>query len=176
MSVKIVVVNGRPGVGKTSFEECCKIIRKSNVEVLSTVDYVKRVALFCGWDGTKTLKNRKFLSDLKDILTEWEDIPFQKVKDKADLLSEDEESYILFVDSREPAEIKRFSEELNALTLLIRREGDEEIETSNHADSEVFNYNYNLTIWNNGSIIDLRKQAKIFLNYLQGWPDYEGRE
>ena len=80
--VKVVVCNGMPMSGKTTFQTICK--GKSNhahgiegyrgfgrlhIESCSTVDFVKEVAKSCGWDGTKTLENRKFLSDLKDLLS-----------------------------------------------------------------------------------------------------------
>ena len=85
--VKVVVINGMPGCGKTTFEEMCSDIcdpfaveptshvpgfsegRVLGIDICSTVDFVKVVARQCGWDGTKNLKNRKFLSDLKDLLT-----------------------------------------------------------------------------------------------------------
>ena len=79
--MKVFVINGAPGSGKTTFE---KFIQEeySDCAIISTVDYVKTVAKYVGWDGTKTLKNRKFLSDLKDLLTEWEDIPFISTVEK----------------------------------------------------------------------------------------------
>ena len=78
--VKVIICNGRPGVGKTTFQEMCQIYareeweNKIRVDITSTVDFVKDIAKQCGWDGTKDLKNRKFLSDLKDLLTEWNDV------------------------------------------------------------------------------------------------------
>ena len=77
--VKVVVINGRPGCGKTTFEQICQDMCKPNlsnfqeerivqVAITSTVDFVKEIALNCGWDGSKTLENRRFLSDLKDLL------------------------------------------------------------------------------------------------------------
>ena len=80
--VKVVIVNGKPGVGKSEFErQCaaqCNLFHRTTgfslgrdlwIDVTSTVDFVKEIATECGWDGTKTLENRKFLSDLKDLLT-----------------------------------------------------------------------------------------------------------
>ena len=73
----------------------------------------------------------------------------------------------------EPTEIQKLKEGLNATTLLIRRPGDDETETSNHADAGVFNYEYDLTIENNSDIIDLEKKAKEFIEYMRGAPHYE---
>ena len=183
--VKVVVVNGRPGVGKSEFERLCKeqcnlfnrVVGFSNgrrlwIDITSTVDFVKEVATMCGWDGTKTLENRKFLSDLKDLLTNWDDVPYKMIEHRAKTLPSDSD-WIMFVDCREPAEIQKMKERLNATTLLIRRESVEDNEVSNHADAGVFNYKYDLTIENNSDIMDLEKKAKDFINYMRGVPHYE---
>jgi dephospho-CoA kinase len=184
--VKVVVVNGRPGCGKTTFEEICKnlenkfslrfdINKPLHCSIMSTVDIVKDIAYICGWDGTKTSENRKMLSDLKDYLTQCADLPFKSIKSAVKSLEEVTGNIdtILFVDSREPAEIQRFKDEMNATTVLIRRPEVENIETSNHADAEVFNFNYDLTIWNNSDIINLENEAEKFLEYMKGAPHYE---
>ena len=183
--VKVVIVNGRPGVGKTEFErQCaaqCNLFHRTTgfslgrdlwIDVTSTVDFVKEIATECGWDGTKTLENRKFLSDLKDLLTKWDDVPYKMIVSRANSLSSNMD-WIMFVDCREPAEIQKLKEGLNATTLLIRRPGDDEAETSNHADAGVFNYEYDLTIENNSDKMDLAKKAKDFINYMRGRPHYE---
>ena len=126
----------------------------------------------CGWDGTKTLENRKFLSDLKDLLTNWDDVPYKMIEHRAKTLP-DNSDWIMFVDCREPAEIQKMKERLNATTLLIRRKSVEDNEVSNHADADVFYYTYDLTIENNSDIMDLAKKAKDFINYMRGRPHYE---
>ena len=78
--MKVVIINGKGGSGKDTFVAMCRDVLGANrILNISTVDYVKEVAQFCGWDGTKTLENRRFLSDLKRILTEWNEIPLKKV-------------------------------------------------------------------------------------------------
>ena len=174
MSVKVIIVNGAPSAGKSTFEEMCQIYareeweNKIRVDITSTVDFVKDIAKQCGWDGTKDLKNRKFLSDLKDLLTEWNDVPFKKIEQKVKWLEMTNENYILMVDCREPVEIQKFKDRLNALTVLVRREQVESEETSNHADAEVMNYNYDLTIWNNSDKIDLANKVVDFMEQLKG--------
>lgn len=79
--MEIIVINGFPGAGKDEFVNCCKkLIGEPYVRNISTVDFVKYIAAECGWDGTKTPENRAFLSDLKDLLTKWNDVPFKKVE------------------------------------------------------------------------------------------------
>lgn len=142
------------------------------MHILSTVDFAKKIAKECGWDGSKTLKNRKFLSDLKDLLTEWDDVPFKIIKEYIDREYRLGFNSIIFVDCREPQEIQKLKDAFNATTVLIRRPAIEKNEISNHADSEVFNYNYDLTIWNNSDIIGLEKKAKEFIKYLKGAKEY----
>lgn len=177
--VKVVVVNGRPESGKTTFEEkCMELVRASStfwfdeskrvmVEMCSTVDFVKKIALECGWDGVKTSRNRKFLSDLKDLLTEWDDVPFQKILEKVEDLCFYPNDFLLFVDCREPAEIQKLKERLNATTVIVRRLGDEVNETSNHADANVFDYEYDYTIKNYGDLSDLVVECVGFLDYMK---------
>ena len=184
--VKVCICNGAPTAGKTTFQEICR--KKCNgfetvrgyhpdtrlwISTMSTVDFVKEIATKCGWNGEKTPKNRKFLSDLKDLLTEWDDVPFKKIVDYIDYVdSTGLDDWLVFVDCREPDEIQKLKERLNATTLLIRRESVENYESSNHADANVFNYEYDLTIWNNSDIINLEKEADLFIKYMRGAPHY----
>ena len=75
--------------------------------------------------------------------------------------------WILFVDCREPEEIQKLKERLNATTVLVRRLGDETNETSNHADANVFEYEYDYTIKNYGDLSDLVVECVGFLDYMK---------
>ena len=155
--------------GKDTFVEFCQK-HVTWCKNISTVDFVKQVANFCGWDGTKTPKNRAFLSVLKDLLTEWDDVPFRMVKKEAESFNSEALAYdfntdevLVFIHCREPQEIARFVQEMNASTLLIRRDAIETNEQSNHADAEVFNYDYDYIIENNGTLEELEQSAITFL-------------
>lgn len=157
--------------GKDSFCYRIKeIMGNRYVHVISTVDIIKDIAFNLGWDGKKTPKDRKFLSDLKDLLTEWNDIPFKYVKNKIKSIENTFEYYdvdfdisAIFIMCREPKEIERLKKELNAKTILVRRAEAEAKQSSNHADSEVFNYNYDIIIDNNGTLLDLTHKALDFI-------------
>lgn len=174
--LKIVIVNGAPGSGKTTFENFCQEIMDDYCQMRSTVDLVKEIALFyTGWNGEKDLKSRKFLSDLKDLLTEFNDVPFNDIvrfknvwEDELEMYNIKDHSHILLVDSREPEEIMRFKRELGAVTVLIRRASAEMAETSNHADANVLNCDYDYEIDNNGSLDELRAKAVEFLDLIFG--------
>jgi dephospho-CoA kinase len=172
--MKIFVINGLPRSGKDTFVEFCQKHCNWCLNV-STVDFVKKVANYCGWDGTKTPENRKFLSDLKDLLSEWDDIPYKKVYEEIILFQNRVRVYdfdpdtdaIAFIHCREPKEIERLCKELGAQSLLITRGEVENNEQSNHADSEVFNYNYDYIISNDNSLQDLEDAAVRFLTGLK---------
>ena len=178
--MKIICINGYPRSGKDTFVSFCYEYG-SIIQSYSTVDFVKKVAKICGWDGVKDLKGRKFLSDLKDILTEYDDIPVKKIKEKIlDLIKPIEnlgyntDRIIFFIHTREPEELQRFKDEFGAKTLLIRRTSVEDAEQSNHADKEVLNFNYDYVIDNNGTLEDLQKKADSFIiNILkENWNSY----
>jgi hypothetical protein len=169
--MSIYVINGAPGSGKSTFcEKVIDIVGKNWGFELSTVDLVKRVATDLGWNGEKTLKNRKFLSDLKDLLAEWDDIPFRDTVRKVRLIEDEFDRYYLnfneaaiFINCREPEEIKRLCEELHAKSILIRRDLAEDAAVSNHADANVLNFNYDIEITNNGDLRDLAFSALDFV-------------
>ena len=176
--MKIVIINGTGGAGKDTFVTMCRdVLGAESVYNISTVDFVKEVATMCGWDGTKTPKNRKFLSDLKDLLTEWDDIPLKKIMAEAvscsacaEILGKLDKS-VLFIHCREPKEIDKLLKEFeqyDATTLLIRRTAAESVEQINHADNDVLNYPYDYTIYNDSTLSWLRNEAVVFLrDYLK---------
>lgn len=75
------------------------------------------------------------------------------------------EKFYLFIHCREPKEIQRIVNTYNAKTLLIKR--GELVVTSNHADANVNDYNYDFVINNNGSLEELRDKAKLFMGALR---------
>lgn len=170
--MQIVVINGAPTVGKDAFVRLCQkhLVWCGN---FSTVDFVKEVAAMCGWDGTKSAKNRKFLSDLKDLLTEWNDVPYKKIERTIDLYEEKALSYdfssddvLCFIHCREPKEIQKFVDKMDAITLLIRRPSVENVHQSNHADEQVLDYCYDYIITNDGTMEELETKAVAFLKEL----------
>lgn len=167
----IYIVNGAPGCGKTTFEDLCvKHVRFSAVDIYSTIDFVKDVAKYCGWNGEKTPENRKFLSDLKHLLAEWNNVPYKDtvrfVEHSIQLFHEHDyhdNEYAIFIDCREASEILKLKMAFHAKTILIRRESSEKIEASNSSDRDVLKYHYDVIINNNGSLEELETEVLNFL-------------
>ena len=158
---KIVVVNGAAGVGKSTFISFCHEIDPRAIET-STVDFVKEVAKFAGWDGVKTEKGRKFLSDLKDAMEEYNEIPNKKIDD----FIRSHPDSIIFVNAREPRNIQYYVEKYNAATVLVQNNNAIAVK-GNHADRDVENYQYDYYINNNKGLDNLQDLAIIFMELLK---------
>lgn len=158
---KVIVISGSGGCGKDTFVNFCKQY-STKVMNKSSVSYVKQVAQYCGWEGTKSDKDREFLSNLKDCLTKWNDLPFKDME-KFIMACKNK---IIFLHIREPQEIERMKQEYDALTLLIRNPNVPQIK-SNHADAYVENYEYDCAINNDGTLDELKEKAKEFIEYIE---------
>lgn len=170
----IICINGFPRAGKDTFCNLCEEIRPTFTKSFSTVDFVKDIARQCGWDGTKTENNRKFLADLKELLVRWDNVPYKDIVKKIELEEHNLEMYgidpkllLIFVHVREPQEIKKFVGALGAKTLLIKRSAEESKEHLSSADSNVYDMTYDYEIVNDGSIEELKDKAKQFINMLE---------
>lgn len=165
MEKQIFIINGSGGVGKDTFVELVakSLYRLYGYTLLnySSIDCVKNIAKSIGWNGGKTEKDRKFLSDLKILMTEYNDAPFSSMQYMANLFNQSGDIKILFLHIREPKEIERAKQAFNAKTILVRRDSIPHI-TSNMADNGVFDYQYDIEINNDGDLNDLAKQAEKF--------------
>lgn len=158
----IVVINGTGGCGKDTF---IKLISKyKKVYNFSSIDKVKEIARIIGWDGTKDEKSRKFLSDLKNLTTAYNDMPFESTKEAVEEFKKSD-CEIMFIHIREPEEIKRAVDAFGAKTLFIERENLDSI-TSNSADGRVTEYNYDYSILNT-TLEEYEKKACEFINWLE---------
>lgn len=164
----IFIINGSGGVGKDTFVELVsielndKLKHFHTVNNFSSVDKIKEIAKEIGWTGKKSEKDRKFLSDLKILASKYCDMPFKSMEDKVNDFLNDESGNVLFLHIREPEEIKRAAKEFGAKTILIKRDSIEHI-VSNTADKNVFNYEYDFVIENNGTMEEFSDKAKKFL-------------
>lgn len=173
--IKIVVVNGIGGCGKTTFQQqCIELAKPIPVSIVSSIDYVKEIALKCGWQkGSKTEKDRKNLHQLKTLMEDWNPtLIHEKVLGTIAHISHTLYGFngkpkLFFVDIREPYNIenfKKYCEENKycCITLLIKREGYISTEPKEIVD-EIENYDYDYVVYNDGDIVRLAEYADVFL-------------
>lgn len=144
-----IVINGGGGAGKdTLCDFAAKAFKTVNV---SSIDPIKKIAKENGWMGEKTPQARRFLSELKRVFTEYNDLPTKYALEKyKEFLSGD--AQLFFVHIREANQIEAFIESAKKigpapLALLIR---SKRVRSSygNASDDMVENYPYDL-IYNN---------------------------
>lgn len=128
----------------------------------SSIDEIKRIAKECGWDGKKDEDSRKFLSDLKLLTSEYNNLPFTAIAEKVNEFKNDQLYQVMLIDIREPDEIKKAKNAFGAKTILIRSNRVKNI-ISNIADANVFNYNYDFEIENNGTLDEFRDKVVEFV-------------
>lgn len=158
---KVIVINGAATVGKSTFISLCHEIDPRVIET-STIDFVKEIALQAGWDGVKNQRGRRLLSDIKDALERYDDVPNKKIDEFIQLHPDN----IIFVNAREPHNIQYYKDKYNALTILVTNTNAKIIK-GNHADEDVYNYKYyDFTIRNEGTVTELKDKAKIFMDYV----------
>lgn len=167
--MKVCVINGNGGCGKDTFIKLCEDISKDlKIINCSTVDPIKNAAKELGWQGEKTEEARKFLSDLKDLSTKYNNLPFEYVKNTILLCKElYKNNFIIFIHCREPEEIQKFVDNFSATTVLIDASRRVKKILTNHADANVNDYCYNYIIDNNGDLKDLRDAAEVFLKSIE---------
>lgn len=165
------------GVGRSGKDTFCEFVGKYiPTYKYSIIDLPKEAAKLLGWDGSKEEKDRKFLSDIMDLSTEYNDSPFRDVmsvvNDFKNNLIEDE---VLFIDMRDPKDIARAVKTFGAETILIRNPNVEKIE-SNHADANVEDYEYDYIIENDDTLDRLDMMARFFVREIICWNDVKGDE
>lgn len=158
-----IIINGVGGCGKDTLVEMLANYKK--VKNISSITPVKQIAGYCGWSGEKTDKARKFLSDLKKVLTEYNEFPMQYLlSEQEDFLLSDEE--FLFVHIREPHEIEKFKNASQTTTYALLITPREELKSKvygNKSDDEVNNYDYDFTFANDKPLEIIEKEWIDFI-------------
>lgn len=157
---RIFVINGSGGAGKDTFislvEKYAKTLNYSSVDAIKNIACEK-----LGWDGKKDEKGRKLLSELKRISSEYNDAPFEYLRNCVKEFEKSDYEFC-FIHIREPEEIERAKKEFDAITVLVKNEKVAKI-TTNDSDKNVDNYCYDSIILNNGTVSDLNIYAKLFV-------------
>ena len=163
MHQHVFVINGSGGVGKDTICELAAAVWK--VKNISSITPILQVARSAGWDGIKTPEARRFLSRLKEICTEFNDLPFRYCMNQyQEFLHSDAE--ILFVHIREPEAIARFCEAVggDCKTVLVHRPALEQTRGAlgNRSDDDVDNYTYDSIFVNDGTLEELPEKVYSF--------------
>lgn len=171
----VVLLNGSATCGKNTFVEQLSSIVK--VEHWSTVDKYKDILKqFFPLEYNEEHKTdhiRQFLSEFKALSTKYFNDPYNETMKKIfEFFESPSDAEILFIDIREPEEIQkilnRFSND-EVVTLLIDNP-NKECNMSNNSDANVFDFTYDWIVVNDGTIEDLKENAKIFYENL--FPHY----
>jgi hypothetical protein len=158
-SKQVFITNGMARCGKDTFATFLNELTPTLK--YSSIDKIKEVAKFCGWNGGKTEKDRKFLSDLKVLTSEYNDTPFNAVKEAVEAFNKDKEHKVLLIDIREPQEIEKAKQAFGAKTILIENKNVQQI-SSNMADAGVYDYAYDFVIQNNGTLEEFKDTVRKF--------------
>ena len=166
----VLIVNGAPKSGKDTLIDT--INTWYGCVNYSSVTWIKEIAKQMGWDGGKTPADRKFLAQLKDTSTEYNNGPFNKIIAKLQQTKEIGEDQFFCVCIREPEEIAKLlywcnTKNIPATSIYVRN-GEAEKEayaTAEHpADLEFHQFRYGYQVYNNGSL-------EQFLGSIPGFVD-----
>ena len=172
-SLKVIVINGQGGIGKNTFVGYC-IKAHEDTRSISLINEIKYVAKILGWKGDKTKRDRKFLNNLKQLTTKYNNFPFESValniSNILEQYKEDEKStkdLIIFIHAREPEDINYLVNKYDAKTLLIRKSGLAK-KYGNPADDKVFDTDYDYIVYNDANLEELEAEAEKFMRKILG--------
>lgn len=175
--VRVVIVNGSGRTGKDTLAELVAAYYSDGPHHLhSTVDTVKLAAEHFGADEAihKGEKERRLWSDLKDAYTRYNDGPFCEIVDLANKMDNENPHMnpLLFTMVREPGEIAKVKKHFGLHSVSVLVTADERIRpiTGNHADKGVFDFEYDIIINNDGTLLELKQKSKKFAQYLSDLP------
>lgn len=160
MNKQIIIINGQGGVGKDTI---CGIVKKHyKIKIVSSIDMIKAIAIYGGWDKQKDLKGRKLLSDLKLAFSEYNNLPFKQMAHEIKIFKNFRDEQFLFIHVREPEEIKKLVSEYPEIKTLLITRGQSFSEFGNMADDNVENYDYDFVFENNGELENLENDFMCF--------------
>ena len=164
MDKTVFIINGGAKVGKDTIVSMVK--KMCNTRNIDSVAVIKNVAIQLGWDGTKTEKNRLFLSELKRLADNHFNHSTKYISNQLKLFI-DSEDVLSFVHIREPQMIDKAKElcsinNIKCYTMIVTNPNIPQI-TTNQSDKNVFNYKYDIHICNDGTLEDLRYEVETII-------------
>lgn len=163
----VVIVNGKPRSGKDTF---CNFV----------IDYCEEKGMYCdSWStidfekelleeivnreyDPKSAIDRSFLSDLKRLINEYYDITFRDFTNLLDIYKG-----VFLIHTREWAEILKFQEycdnnDIKFITIFVTRPEEQHFNNSSDLYCDFEKNMYNIIINNDGTLEDLKENAKQF--------------
>jgi len=167
----LVIINGQGGVGKDTFVDLCAINSEEKTYSFSSIAPIKILAKKLGWNDEKDEKSRKFLSDLKKLSADYNSFPTHYLIYSIERVPE--ENALIFVHIREPNQIKEFlntiQEEFSNIrlfTLLLAKTDVSSLAIGNESDENVYEYEYDFFILNDGTLQELEIESRNFLKFI----------
>lgn len=169
----IYLIGGKSGSGKTTLGRLMKNELERNGKQVAIMEYAKYIKCYAkdyfGWDGTEGDKPRELLQKLGTDIIRYE---LDKPRFLIDRLCEDVEILSYFFDAIIVDDVRDIDEVEtpkklfhNVVTIKItRKKGNDKLtdeEKNHYTEIALDNYNkFDIFIENNGSLIDLEKDAK----------------
>jgi len=159
----VVIINGKGGSGKDTMVE--QALMEIDGENVSSITPIKEIARLGGYAGAKDLKDRKFLSDLKKLFTEYNELPTRYLLGEYKKFLADDTKDVLFMHIREPEEIEKMVNLLNGecKTILVKGRVDDK-DFGNKSDDDVESYCYDHIFYNTKTI---EESGKDFISLVK---------
>lgn len=157
---KVFICTGTGRSGKDTFVNFVKQYYPDTLNY-SSVDFIKWLShTYLDIDvKNKTPELRKFLSEFKRILTEYNDYPTKQCLAAIETL---EPEQIIFLHIREQEEINKIKEAYPE-TKVVYVERNIDVVYGNDSDDKCKEINADIVIHNDSDLIDLSKTAKWFV-------------
>ena len=165
----IYIINGNAGHGKDELVTIAAEFATVNVVNTSMVDPLRKVMSdLLGPEAPKDENMRQFMAEVKESWAKLFDGPNKYVIGvlQEKLINADD---IAFVHCRSPHEIYKLKTLLaqefsthQVKTLLVDARLRCDVITSNKSDASVYDYEYDITVDNNGTVDELTQKVKMY--------------
>jgi hypothetical protein len=170
----VFIINGAPRSGKDTFIELLREVTGKEVRAYSSIDWVKSKAYSLDWDGIKDTRGRKFLSDIKDACTLYDNTPFKKIIENIEWVQGLTYHVPYFATNiREPSEIQKLEDYcaeqgISCYSIWVRNLAAEEAasELNNSGDSQYMNHAYSYQIHNQLTTRSFKNNVSALMNII----------
>jgi len=172
---KVYFINGQAEAGKDTFlYRVSEELKKKGIKVYnySTIDDIKNFLSYLGIDTSmKDTKLRNLMSDMKDLLTEYDDIPNKMAASFINfhLRDKNNSNDIIFVHCRESENIKNIEKRISDIvrpedikSILLRRNGHNVSDCIKDSQESIEKHEYDI-IYFHDTMADLLLNVDNFI-------------